>query len=407
MNDIDIKFKKTSNPSFYDLGYGNISLENITLDTCVSCYFENDIDYLIEFLNNKFSNSYNIQLLPLRFFKNFIDGQSNLYPNKFERYISGRDMNIVDYKEFNFSMEWIEKYFHILRESILYIQSPTEFTAIDASNYRTLDVNDYLIRSEGKYYRVNSIGVYERVYTKNKKGYTFEDVLIRSTNGVCPIVKLNDYGCYDPQINSLVVLEYNTISDISWGIYNASPKLLTQPVAKSDQPDDVVREGTKNFGRTTMMLKVGSGEEINTIDMGDLQNLNDLKKMYGELITEQAIRHGIDSYSVTFNPLATISSGESKKVELSYVNMARKKYFRMFNKFEKQVFETISKLFNLDITFEKIEFYDIEYGFLTTVPTTSETKKVDDTSTPDATQDEVVDVVETKVDESNDIKVEE
>lgn len=398
---IDFEIRNQSNYNFYELGLGNETVDAISLDTCMACYFEKDINSVMTFMNLKFVNAFKISYMPIRFFRNFIDSQSNLYTNKFERYITGKDIGLIDFDEFNYSMEWIEKYYHILRESILYIESTDKFTSIDASNYRELDVDDYLIRSDKTYYRVNTTGVYERNYIKNvDNSFGFEDILLHETNGICPIVKFREYGIECPQINTLVLLEYNAISDISWGVFNASPKLLTQPVVQSDQPDDVIREGSSGFGRTSRMLKVGSGENISTVDMGDLQNLLDLKKMYGDLITEQAIRHGIDSYSVSMNPLASISSGESKKVELTYVNQYRKKYFRMFNKFEKQVFDIMSKLFNLAITFEKIEFYDIEYGFLTPASnvgvTINNTKEV---------QSKVDTQVETEDDTEGDVEV--
>ena len=38
----------------------------------------------------------------------------------------------------------------------------------------------------------------------------------------------------------------------------------------------------------------------------------------------------------------------------------------MYNKCEKQIFEILKQMFKLDITFDKIEFYPIEYGFLST-----------------------------------------
>ena len=397
---MNIERRNSKIPNFYDLGYGNISIDQISLNTCMSCYFEKDIDDIISFMSVKFSNSYKIPFIPTRFFKNFIDGQSNLYINKFERVIGGRDVSLIDFDEFNYSMEWVEKYFHILRQSILYIKSPTEFIPIDASNYRELDKNDYLIMSEDSYYRVNSTGVYQRLYVENiDDNYNFEDVLLYSINGVCPIIKLCEFGVSEPQINTLVSLEYNTIADISWGVYNATPKLLTQALMKSDETLDKSNDVAGGFGRTSKMLKVGSGEDITTIDMGDLRNLIDIQSVYDSIIVQQAIRRGIDSYSVSLNPLATVSSGESKKVELSYVNQYRKKYFRMFNKFEKQVFDTISKLFNLNLEFKKIEFYDIEYGFITTVENKGETTTSNEIVKTEAVEPEVkIDDVKTEVD---------
>ena len=374
----------------------NIGLSELSLASCTAAYYGNDIEYIIDLISQKFSESYVIPIVPTRFFTNFIDSQSNCYTNKFERVIDGKDISLIDFDELNYSLEDCERFLHIHIQSILYVKSPTEFTPIDASNYTEIGDNDYVIKTTSGEMRINSTGVYSR--TKDLDGNNV-DVLLYPTNGVCPIVKFSERGVTKPQVNLLVALEYNTIADISYGVYNATPKLLTQAIMKSDETLDKSNDVAGGFGRTSKMLKVGSGEDITTIDMGDLKNLIDIQSVYNSIIVQQAIRRGIDSYSVSLNPLATVSSGESKKVELSYVNQYRKKYFRMFNKFEKQVFDTISKLFNLNLEFEKIEFYDIEYGFITTVENKGETTTSNEIVKTEAVEPEVkIDDVKTEVD---------
>lgn len=344
----------------------NIGISELSLASCTAAYYGNDLNYVIDYISQKFTESYVIPIVPVRFFTNFIDGQSNCYTNKFERVISGRDISLIDFDELNYSLEDCERFLHIHKQSILYIKSPTEFTPIDASNYIELCENDYIIKTTSGEMRINSTGVYSR--TKDLNGNSV-DVLLQSTNGVCPIVKFCERGVVKPQVNILVALEYNVIADMSFGVYNATPKLLTQPMVKSDQPDDIVREGTAGFGRRSKMMKVGTGEDITTIDMGDLKNLMDIQSVYDNIIKQQAVRLGIDSYSVTVSN-KDITSGFSKLVELGYVNQYRKKYFRIYNKCEKQIFNILKTIFKLDITFDKIEFYPIEYGFLST-PTSS------------------------------------
>lgn len=369
----------------------NVGLQDLTLSSCMAAYYNRDIEYLLDYISTKFTNSFNIPLIPSRFFTNFIDSQANCYTNKFERVISGQDVSLIDFDELNYSLEDCERFMHVLKQSILYIKSPTEFQPIDGSNYVEIAPNDYLITTTDGKMRINSTGVYSRTTDLNGQEV---DILLHSTNGVCPIVKFSERGVTKPQVNILVALEYNVIADISFGVYNAAPKLLTQAVAKSDQPDDVVREGTRNFGRTTMMLKVGSEEDIVTIDMGDLKNLIDIQTIYDNIVKQTAIRLGIDSYSVSIAQ-KDITSGFSKLVELGYVNQYRKKYFRVYNKCEKQIFEILKQMFKLDITFDKIEFYPIEYGFLSTPISSGKTvdsnkieveKDVDIASAPDSNE---------------------
>ena len=381
----------------------NVGLQDLTLASCMAAYYNRDIDYILDYISTKFTNSFNIPLIPSRFFTNFIDGQANCYTNKFERIISGQDVSLIDFDELNYSLEDCERFMHILKQSILYIKSPTEFQSIDGSNYVEIAPNDYLITTTDGKMRINSTGVYSRVIDVDGQEV---DILLHSTNGVCPIVKFSERGITKPQVNILVALEYNTIADMSFGVYNAAPKLLTQAVAKSDQPDDVVREGTRNFGRTTMMLKVGSGEDITTIDMGDLKNLMDIQTIYDNIVKQAAVRLGIDSYSVSISQ-KDITSGFSKLVELGYVNQYRKKYFRVYNNCEKQIFEILKQMFKLDITFNKIEFYPIEYGFLSTP--ISSGKTVDSSKTEvekDIDSTSEVDVESSKIEIEKDVDVE-
>ena len=78
----------------------NIGLSELSLASCTAAYYGNDIEYIIDYISQKFSESYVIPIVPTRFFTNFIDSQSNCYTNKFERIIDGKDIKLIDFGKY-------------------------------------------------------------------------------------------------------------------------------------------------------------------------------------------------------------------------------------------------------------------------------------------------------------------
>ena len=328
----------------------DVTGEDLALN--MACYNGDDDLYIEEIIEEKYDSNGKIPAKPLRFFKSYIDSKANIYNNFFIRVVDG-DTGLIDIEELNYAIETCEKYAHISGQSIMYLKSVTEFVPIDASNYKKIDKNHYIIKTDDGNLIIKNTGVY--VNTENDDGETIE-VLIKATN-IIPIIEFN--VCNKLVRNSMVALQYEFIADMSWAFYNSTPKLLTQLIVNSDAEENLVKSHTKNLGRTTKSVKMGERDKISTIDMGDLQNLKDIVEVYNTVIKQMAVSQGVDKSSV--DVMGLFEAGIAKIIEKNYINQIRKQYFRMFKKAEKQLWFALSKLFNISCEYKNIIFYPIKF----------------------------------------------
>src|SRR5574343_1103514 len=93
--------------------------EKLEIDNVTSCYFETDRAYLEEFVASKYNDSDKIKIIPIKFFRNFINQMASLYKNPFERKLSG-DLSAVNFESLNHQLLWAERYLHMHKQSLLY-----------------------------------------------------------------------------------------------------------------------------------------------------------------------------------------------------------------------------------------------------------------------------------------------
>lgn len=329
------------------------SASKIDIDMSTSCYYETDSDYLNEFIASRYEGSTDIVIIPIRFFQNFINNQANCYKNPFTREISGTDANLVDQVNLDNSLVWVERFLHIHKQSLLYIESPSSYVSVNASNY-TKENGEYYFKSGDKPIKVTKDGIYDVTDSSNP-------VIIKPLKGTMPVIEYGYEGIDYPQANDLVTLQYNCIADVSWAIHNASIKLLSQPVVNSNENENDVKQKLRGYGKTKKLLKLGVTDSIKMVEVGNLQNMNDVYALYDKIIQQQAVRKGVDKFAVSI--INSIQSGEAIKVQLAYINQIRRDFIPLYTKKEYEIFKVLRDIFNINVTLDKIEFPSLEYAF--------------------------------------------
>lgn len=340
----------------------------------IAAYFKVDRALKLIALRNKFKDPKgNIPLMPVDFFEGFIDSMSNLYTNPFERTSENITIEVEDV--LNECMEDAERYYHISLQSIVYVKSANEFIPFDASEYVLYpNENDYdaVFIQDGD----DHVLAFKKNEPVARKETTLDDCQAWEDNVVdlstwtpispsvtfktLPFVVIKHRRLTEPQKNELLDLEKAYIADMSWGMYNAVPKLLTQAVMKSDAAEDKTKEESDAFGRTGKMVFLDSTGELQTIDMGNLNNLKDIKTVWKEIINDKAVLYGVNKNAVAVT--SELISGEAKKAELEYINARRNKFKRMFYKAERKICDISNELYNTKYSVTAINFKDILFG---------------------------------------------
>lgn len=319
----------------------------------IACYEGKDREYIDEQLDIKYDSKGKIRVFYPRFFKSFIDSQSNIYKNYFERIVNG-DYKMIDIDELNFCLEKCETYAHISGKSIMYLKSTSEFVALDASKYKKISDDYYVIYDKNGNLHIKNNGVYQETKT-GEKNEDFLLTLLTETKAL-PVV---EFSMGELKKNELVDLQYEWIADFSWGMHNASPKLLSQLMVKSDSERDVVKQAVDGVGHSSKIIQMSVNDTVQILEMGDLKNLESIIKIYNDAIKQQATQNGVDVNDV--NLMSLFESGIAKIVEKNHINQYRKQFFRMFKKAEKQIWFKISKLFNINCEFVNIIFYPLQF----------------------------------------------
>lgn len=323
--------------------------EKIEIDNVTSCYFETDRAYLDEYIASKYNGSTEIKVIPIKFFRNFINQMASLYKNPFNRDITG-DVDSINIESLNHQLLWSERYLHMHKQSLLYIEGPTSFQSINASNYVKNTDGSYTFKSGDMLVKINKEGIYD-VTDPGK------ETIIKVLNGVIPIVEYGYPGIDYPQFNDVVELQYNCIADVSWAVHNAGIKLLSQPIVTSDGDKNEVRSNLRGLGKTSKTIHMKQSDQIRLMETGNLNNMMDVYKLYDIIVQQQAIRLGVDKYSVSI--ISAQVSGESIKNQLLYINQARHDFIPLMIEKEKEIFNILNVLFGTNITFNSIEYPDL------------------------------------------------
>ena len=219
----------------------------------------------------------------------------------------------------------------------MYVKSVDEFQVFDPSKYDKIDYNYYQIFTDSGKIHVKNDGIYSE--TRDENG-DVELIQLQSLT-ILPIIEFFDSKY--PKYNTLCDLQYNWIADLSWGIFNSSPKLLSQFIIQTETEDDKIKTHAQNLGHQSKVIKMAVNDKISVIEMGDLNNLKDIVTIYNDIIKQQAVSNGVDKNAI--NVLTLFESGVAKTVEMSYINDYRRKFFRIFKKGERKLWNVISVLF--------------------------------------------------------------
>ena len=364
MSDINkIQTKLSNLPDFEDL--------NRTL----SSYYEVDSEVLQDNLTNTF-NLTNFDFINLRFVNAFINAQASLYSNSFTRQLDYE--NQIDIDILNNALMESERYYHLFKRSAIFIDynvdntnydyiralDPTiYFVDVDTNNVYLKDGNDVLLFESVSKTKVNiysktigfqqEISYYDITKSIEDNGYTYQSNLDNM-----PIIEVS-YNRIPVALKSqLITLEENQINSISWGLFNANPKLLMQSTLETGMKPADLMPLFEQYGKTNKMVLLGQGDKLNVFDTGDITVLKDLLLVYKDIVVQKALTLGVDKNSLIASD--KVESGESKKVGLSYINNIRKNYMFTFKIFDRKVIDLMEKMKYKISNYGGIVYNDIE-----------------------------------------------
>lgn len=345
-------------------------LVGVTLNN--RAYWEVDEIEIAAKMARRFDSSTEIDIMRTSFFQSFIDGMSTLYSNPFIRESTIPEELLDNY---NYMCQENERNVHLSKESAVYFESNTKFVAIDASQYLVDDWN----KEQIKVYLVNKLNNSILLFVENDGIYEQTNTTLQSISSqmasyrktisnkwirigdlkALPFVFLRYDGLDSAVFNNLVTMQYNFIISMSWGFYNIDPKLLSQFVISSDAPSDQLKVLGGDIGRTTRALKVGTSDNIKQVETGDLKPLMDALTAYNTLIAQRALQYGVDRSLVDLTGGGSNQSADAKNIERQYINQKRRKYFRMFSEFEKDLIAQYNLVFGTNYVVKKVIFLDI------------------------------------------------
>jgi len=354
------------------------------LDTTMLAFLQEDGDTLQNMLNTKFkATSDTMKYAPLRFFRGFVTQKASLFNHDKDR---KADSDLINFDSLDAQESYAEQYLHCLRRSAMIIKkvdNVIEFEALDATQYfhyvqddrelwfiATAPGHTSIYTTEGETnivlgavnlplskavesYDLDKAFDEQYQYNKQLKFYTEPTEL-----PMFPFVEWSYHRTNKAMGNELVSLEQVRITSLSWGIYNADPKLLMNIVLKTGSPNEEIKKVVKTFGRTTRVTKLGIGDDLSIFDTGDIKVLVDLQKTYNEMIVQQAVAWGVDKNAIV--PSDKVESGEAKKVSLNYINDARKEHIGSAQAFDRAIFNVLKEVYNIDTNYQGISFRDLK-----------------------------------------------
>ena len=415
---MDIKtFERVQNfkyiPNFNDLKLNETS------------YLREDLADLEAAISSSFTQENGIiDVIPLTFFRTFINKQASLYTGTFERKGFKNDKKI-DVETLDNELKYVNRYCHRDRRSLIYYYSEDDmiqFKAISSLNYfkqgdytfiqdtdekvilfhrgiiTEEEISQEIPLLEGvveageivKVYEIskiddknsdkvnNDISMYDVVSNWNLlreplsqsmfstdgtgvKAYNIED-----TNETYPIFPFSEIAYRDSKKagrNYVSTLEMRYIKDMSFGVYHAEPKLVTHVILSGEFANkDEAADSAKDFGKRNKFTIVPTSTEAKIFEAGNLNVLKDMVEAFNGFISQQCQINGVDFHALI--PQSKIGndveSGESKKLVMDYINEYRRDFYTDYQKFEREIFSNINILWGIDNEGIKINFQDLE-----------------------------------------------
>lgn len=178
---------------------------------------------------------------------------------------------------------------------------------------------------------------------------------------VMPFIERSKYRLEKALGNPLVDLEWSFISTLSWGWFNAEPKLLSQIIFMTEEGGEEFKKGVKGLGRTGKALKLTTESKAEVFDMGDIQVLKDALYVEGEILTQKALELGVSKSSViAANSRNSQESGEHKRLEMEDLNKVRNKKRSEAKTFNRKLVEKMEEMTGQNFNYEGIIFRPLE-----------------------------------------------
>lgn len=349
-----------------------------------AAYFT-DSEY-VSSLQNKLNTKHGdlmsrIKVQPLTFINSMINSMSSLYTEKFIRVT--KKLDNIDETSLEIASTYVERFYRLHRRAAYFLstndEGKIEFTALDPTRYfkqgfySFVSVDDancvlYMESPSGLEIYDISLPISDAVfnYDLEKKpvdqyenldeGVITQQETTKDTILKSPIVEVTEYNSKKADLNNMVTLQEAFISDISWGIYVGSIKLITQPILESNTGIAKTAEMLKNFGSTSEIIQVGTGNKLTSFDPGDVKVLLDLFKMYTEILKQIAVQKGADITAVIPTDESGNESAVAKMIKLNYINKARKDHKMVFKVLEADLWNAVKDAFNVDVGYESITF---------------------------------------------------
>jgi len=355
-----------------------------------SAYFADSeyIQSMQSILNNKHKDFLSrIKVQPLTFIESMINSISSLYSEDFTRVLKNDSQ--LDNKSLKVNEVYLERFYQLHKRAATYLSTDKDnkvkFTALDPTRYfvqgqysfmskddnntvlyieqeNTLDIYDIALAIDKA---VNDYDLEKEPLEQYKSEENSNIVVVkreREMNGITksPIVEITTFNNKKAYLSSLVILQEAFISDISWGIYAGSIKLISQMVLESSTDPEKTKAMLANLGSVNQVVQVGKGNKLDMIIPGDVKVLLDLFDMYTEILKQIAVQQGADITAVIPSEESGSESAAAKMVKLNYINKARKNHTMIFEQHEQELWDRLKEGFNIDVGYDSISFPDLK-----------------------------------------------
>lgn len=355
----------------------------IEIREALDAFDENNIEELEKLIARKYKlTKTDIKPLELRIAGAFIKNEANIFSNRFIRTVREEkfDFTVLDEAE-----KRAERIYHLFKRAAILITMGTGDPLLDSVKSPHFEVLTPLqYHHEGMYWFFNSdegIYIFETVAFNNQKivktylsqkkyeqvlsefdssedGLKVDAELLGNEYVYVPIIEWRSPNIDNIVINPVIGLEQHFIKQLTWGLDNADPKLLNQTILKSDEGIETIKGNLSNYGKNRKIMKIGLTEDISIFGVGDISVLKDLFTIRAMAVEELALTRGVDVSAVIRTTQAL--SGESKRMDLGYINRIRNDYKIPARNFDKRIFNLLKENYKIDCGWENFITTDIE-----------------------------------------------
>lgn len=359
-----------------------------SIQEAISTFNEDNIEVLEKNVRERYKLlKSDFSVLQLRFCTPFIKSQANLFSNPFNRDIERSDL--FDISLLNDAEKRAERIFHLTqRAGILISMGDTDplsdDTSIKQPRFEVLTPLEFhhddiwwFVKNGKETIIYQTVGEFnQKIVEAYKSPKEFQEVVSSFDDGqdffgvdaelapnykleYVPIIEWKNEDNDNIIISPMVSLEASYINNITWGLYNADPKMLNQIILKTEKGNEEVRQDIlQNYGKTTKLIKIGTADNFAVFDTGDVTVLQQVLEVYKSLVEQMALTKGVDITSIIRNTGNV--SGESKRFDLGYINRIRNDFKIPAKIFDKKIFNLLKYNWNLDCGWKGLVFHDLD-----------------------------------------------